>query len=190
MLQNVSYYRILQSLFLQGRNSLSDLYHEHFFSLIRTFFIKGQGLYYHFFLFGLWDLNLELSFLLGHYAGNYCNSDCSWVGGYLIWFLRSQRPASISSTGPFSSPLWASLILWSCVCLPCVQHHAGPAFWLHFSEGILWLFISHPAVSTKLQRLHGGSDLLFKSFEKMFCKIIKSIIANTMWETVSYKVLG
>ena len=23
-----------------------------FFSLIRTFFIKGQGLYYHFFLFG------------------------------------------------------------------------------------------------------------------------------------------
>lgn len=47
-----------------------------------------------------------------------------------------------------------------------------------------------PAISPMLQRLHVGLALFFKGFEKLFCKIEKSILANTTQETVAYKVLG
>lgn len=41
------------------------------------------------------------------------------------------------------------------------RRHAGPTFWQQFSDGVLRLFIPHPAVFPKLQRLQVGSVLLF-----------------------------
>lgn len=48
-----------------------------------------------------------------------------FLGDCWIWFLRSQRPNSMSGTVLFSGPPHASLIWWTSVYLLRARHHAG-----------------------------------------------------------------
>lgn len=79
------------------------LYRYHVSFLIRPFFIKGPGSYY-FFLFGFWDLNLELSFLLGNHAGRY---GYSWG---VVWLI------------PEVTKTWQHIRHWSPSLVHCRPH--------------------------------------------------------------------
>lgn len=162
---------MLSSFFLQSRNSLFGLYRYHVSFLIRLFFIKGPGSYY-FFLFGFWDLNLELSFLLGNHAGRY---GYSWG---VVWFLRSRKPDSISGTGPL---LWSTVDLINFVNL-CVSAICQAPCWPHILTAIFrWCSQAihpTPCCLSKAPETPGRVSSAFQELWETFCSTIKSLLAN------------
>lgn len=98
--KNVSYYKLYCHCFYRGGKVCLTCTISMFVCFLnRTFFIKGPTWFYHFFLFGSLGPNFQLSLPSRLWCWQLLLLKL-FLGGCLIWFLRSRRPDSILDTGP------------------------------------------------------------------------------------------